>query len=414
MVRILLRAAKDPFRIATARETLDANLIGTNSGNLLFSTAAARLLSTRNAEVLPERFNVTPEEADEINERYDRFVVPLANAFRPDFLPHLERLAATVERLKIPVTIMGVGAQAPGEGDRAALAPLDAAVRRLCRAVLERSTSIGVRGEFTAQYLNDLGFRQVEVIGCPSIFLRDGAPHIEKGEAPLSSGARVAINLTPEIPGIRTLAAHHARAFKRSIYVAQDLRDLRLMLRTNFRGRRDDVATAPQSIGDAYMSPSRGRLYLDPRTWLAELATVDFSFGTRIHGNIAAIVAGRPGFVLAHDSRTLELARALDIPHLQVTNVSSIRAEELHAQADYRALNANHSQRLARMTSFLERNGLAHIHQPGESGAAFDARMNATPFPPAVRPTSTPVALFGAIRRRISARSADPQPTPHQ
>jgi len=400
--RILVRAAKSPFRAASARETLAENLIGTNSGNLLFSTAAVRLLSVRDAEVLPERFNVTPDQADEINERYDRFVVPLANAFRPEFLEHLERLSATVEKLKVPVTIMGVGAQAPGEGDRAALKPLDAAVTRLCRAVLERSESIGVRGEFTAQYLNDLGFKRVEVIGCPSIFMRDGAPNIPHGASRLSADARVAINLTPHIPGIRELAAHHARAYRRSTYVAQESRDLRLMMRVPFRARRDDLAEAPQVPGDAYMTPSRGRFYLDPRTWVHDLQNTEFSFGTRIHGNIAALIAGVPAFVLAHDSRTLELARALDIPHLQVTNVASIRAEELYEQADYQLLKKNHAQRLARMTSFLERNGLKHIHQPGESGAAFDARMNAAKLPAAVRPASTASAFIGALQRKLA------------
>ncbi len=400
--RILVRAAKSPFRAASARETLAENLIGTNSGNLLFSTAAVRLLSVRDAEVLPERFNVTPDQADEINERYDRFVVPLANAFRPEFLEYLERLSATVEKLKIPGTLMGVGAQAPGEGDRAALKPLDAAVTRLCRAVLERSESIGVRGEFTAQYLNDLGFKQVEVIGCPSIFLRDGAPHIPHGASRLSADARVAINLTPHIPGIRELATHHARAYRRSTYVAQESRDLRLMMRVPFRARRDDLAEAPQVPGDAYMTPNRGRFYLDPRTWVHDLQRTDFSFGTRIHGNIAALIAGVPAFVLAHDSRTLELARALDIPHLQVTNVASIRAEELYEQAEYLTFNKNHSQRLARMKSFLERNGIKHIHQPGESGAAFDARMNAAKLPAAVRPASTATAFIGALQRKIA------------
>ena len=400
--RILVRAAKSPFRAASARETLAKNLIGTNSGNLLFSTAAVRLLSVRDAEVLPERFNVTPDQADEINERYDRFVVPLANAFRPEFLEHLERLSATVEKLKIPVTIMGAGAQAPGEGDRAALKPLDAAVTRLCRAVLERSESIGVRGEFTAQYLNDLGFKRVEVIGCPSIFLRDGAPNIPHGASRLSADARVAINLTPHIPGIRELATHHARAYRRSTYVAQESRDLRLMMRVPFRARRDDLNEAPQVPGDAYMTPSRGRFYLDPRTWVHDLQNTEFSFGTRIHGNIAALIAGVPAFVLAHDSRTLELARALDIPHLQVTNVASIRAEELYEQAEYLTFNKNYSQRLARMTSFLERNGIKHIHQPGESGAAFDARVNAAKLPAAVRPASTASAFIGALQRKLA------------
>ncbi|MGI9095838.1 MAG: polysaccharide pyruvyl transferase family protein, partial [Candidatus Limnocylindrus sp.] len=82
--------------------------------------------------------------------------------------------------------------------------------------------------------------------------------------------------------------------------------------------------------------------------------------------------------------------------------VATIRAEELYEQADFQPLNKNHAQRLARMTSFLERNGLKHIHQPGESGAAFDARMDATKLPPAVRPVSTISALAGVVRRRIA------------
>ena len=80
-MRILLRAAKSPFKVATARETLSKNLIGTNSGNLIFSHAAARILSTSRAQVLPDVFNPTAEDAGEINERYDHFVIPLANAF---------------------------------------------------------------------------------------------------------------------------------------------------------------------------------------------------------------------------------------------------------------------------------------------------------------------------------------------
>jgi hypothetical protein len=402
--RILLRAPKDPFRVASAEETLTHDLIGTNSGNLLFSTAAARLLSVRDALVLPERFNVTPDEADAINERYDHFVVPLANAFRPDFLPHLERLSATVERLRIPVTIMGVGAQAPGEGDRASLRPLDAAVSRLCRAVLDRSASIGVRGEFTAQYLHDLGFSDVEVIGCPSILLRDEPVEIRREQATLAPDARLAVNLTPEVNGIRDFAAHHARDFRNSRYIAQDWRDLRLMLRTDHE-RRGSRTRLAQRIGDPYFTPSRARLYLDPATWINELTAFDFAVGTRIHGNIAAVLAGRPAFVLAHDSRTLELARALDLPHQAVRDVATLRAEELYAHADYHAFNAGRARRIARMTSFLARNGLHHIYEPGESGASFDARMATLHLPPAVRPHSSLTTRLASLRSWLGGQT---------
>ena len=94
-------------------------------------------------------------------------------------------------------------------------------------------------------------------------------------------------------------------------------------------------------------------------------------------------------------------ARALDIPHLQVANVADVRAEELYEQADFGPLARNHAARLARMTRFLERNRLGHIHQPGESGAAFDARMSAASLPPAVRPATTLGAFIGALQRRL-------------
>ncbi|NDZ70642.1 polysaccharide pyruvyl transferase family protein, partial [Streptomyces sp. SID10362] len=63
------------------------------------------------------------------------------------------------------------------------------------------------------------------------------------------------------------------------------------------------------------------RLYIDPATWISELRPFDFSFGSRIHGNIAALLAGVPSTVLCGDSRTLELCRYFGIPHRKITEV---------------------------------------------------------------------------------------------
>ena len=64
-----------------------------------------------------------------------------------------------------------------------------------------------------------------------------------------------------------------------------------------------------------FFREDRTRFYVDPWPWIDDLRDFDFSFGTRIHGTIAALLAGTPAVVLAHDSRTLELARYFDIPH---------------------------------------------------------------------------------------------------
>jgi polysaccharide pyruvyl transferase WcaK-like protein len=43
---------------------------------------------------------------------------------------------------------------------------------------------------------------------------------------------------------------------------------------------------------------------------------MDLALGTRLHGNMAAIAAGTPGVIIAHDSRTGELGQTMHLPHL--------------------------------------------------------------------------------------------------
>ena len=44
--RILMRLGKTPFELADPYRTLDRNLLGTNSGNLIYGAAAHKLFST--------------------------------------------------------------------------------------------------------------------------------------------------------------------------------------------------------------------------------------------------------------------------------------------------------------------------------------------------------------------------------
>jgi len=405
-MRILLRAAKSPFRIATARETLSKNLIGTNSGNLIFSHAAARILSTSQAEVLPNIFNPTAEVAGVINERYDHFVIPLANAFRPDFIKHLDGMSDCIKRLNIPVTVFGVGAQAVGEGDIRELAPLNASVKRFVAAVLDRSASIGVRGEFTATFLKSLGFSssQVEIIGCPSMFLTDGVTKVPQRAPFLHANSHIAINLSPHVQGVRELAERHRRSYRHINYIAQDLRDLRMILQRERGASPQDLATAPITPNDPIFAPNTASFYLDPHTWIRDMKNFDVAFGTRIHGNIAALLAGRPAFVLAHDSRTLELARYFEIPYRDVSGpdgVGWVSAAEIFDGADYAPMVKNHAGRLRATLTFLERNGLHHSYAPGESAAEFDATIADLMLPAAVRAISRPRAVYEAVLRKI-------------
>jgi len=66
-----------------------------------------------------------------------------------------------------------------------------------------------------------------------------------------------------------------------------------------------------------------GRFYSDYNSWIDYLRTRSFCVGTRIHGTIASIIAGTPALLVAHDSRTQELAKAMGIPYLLSSEIDT-------------------------------------------------------------------------------------------
>ncbi|WP_206281497.1 hypothetical protein [Streptomyces prasinopilosus] len=147
MKRILIRSGKSPLRVATPTEFIHQDLIGTNTGNLLFGDSAHKMLSAPDTEVVSNGIRTDPSarRVAEINERYDAFVVPLADAFRPAFRASLDRLSTLVDQLTVPVVVLGVGARTGADYDTEPLRPMEASVKHFVSAVLERSASIPVR-----------------------------------------------------------------------------------------------------------------------------------------------------------------------------------------------------------------------------------------------------------------------------
>ncbi|TDC52540.1 polysaccharide pyruvyl transferase family protein [Micromonospora sp. KC207] len=399
--RILLRARKGPFDVYSPEETFERNWIGENAGNLVFSHAAHKLLRTATAEVSSSEFRVNPREADEINERYDVFVVPLANAFRRSYAHRLVAMTRLIERLKIPVVVFGVGAQTKVDGDREYLRPIDDAVKAFVSAVLDRSHTIGVRGEITEGYLRTLGFSAVDVIGCPSMFLHGEHLRVEKRKYTLTVEDRVALTVSPYVKSMAKVIASHHRRYPNLRYIPQDLKTLGTLLYGDASEDRGRKAAIPIHTSHPLFVEDKVRMFVDPWTWMQYLSRFDFNFGTRIHGTITALVAGIPGYLFAHDSRTLELARYFDIPHRLMKDVPpDIDAIELYDEADYTALNNGHKARYATMTAFLARHDLGVSFADGDSAARFDRQVAETTFPPAVRAQSAtdPAELIARIQ----------------
>jgi hypothetical protein len=165
-------------------------------------------------------------------------------------------------------------------------------------------------------------------------------------------------------------------------------------------GRPDDPM--PVHPNHPLIREGRMRLFVDPWPWVDHLRELSAVFGSRIHGSIAAVLAGTPVVVLPHDSRTLELARYFAIPYRPVRDVApDVDPAVLVQEADFGPLVAGHSERWQRFTDYLGSHRLDHVFAHPGAAAAFDARIAATPYPP---PLTSPAPGFGAPALSVAAR----------
>ena len=218
------------------------------------------------------------------------------------------------------------------------------------------------------------------------------------------------LNVSPYVKAMGNVVMANVERYPNLTYVAQDIATLQMLVWGESAKAAATQSMVPVHWSHPLFAERRTRLYLDPWPWIRYLREADFSFGTRIHGNIAALLAGTPAYVFAHDSRTFELARYFGIPHRAMRDApADVDPAELYAEADFTALNAGHQARLATFLDYLSRNGLDNIFAHDGASEAFDLRMSATAFPQAVgieAPSWAGSLGARASRRRYLAREA--------
>lgn len=406
-----MRAGKAPHDVVGAEASFARNrsgVFGANVGNFLFTNAVYRTVNVPGAEVVVDSLETESNRVHEgyisrINEEFDVFVLPLANAFRPQFLPWLDRLSGVIEKLTIPVVVVGVGAQLGFSGDYSGISDkTNASVSRFMRAVLDHSASVGVRGEITADYLHSLGFGtdQVDVIGCPSLYDNGRLLRIDKANDSPTRNARLALNVTPSISSMGKILMDTVEQYPNSVYVPQEHRELALLLwGQHVAGKLAEGV--PRDITHPLYRQDRIRFFLDPATWRDYLSTCEFAFGNRIHGNIAALTAGTPAVLLSHDSRTLELARYHGIPYRPVPPAEErVDVSELYESADFAEFNRQSPENFDRYTRFLDANHIPHVYGQGLANPVYDRELSATEYPAPVGTlfASDRDALIGRVR----------------
>jgi hypothetical protein len=347
-----------------------------NTGNIIHGFAARTIF----AAPVNVRTRTEPGNLEEIRANCRVLGYVGATCLNVNKVPHFieghVNAADFVEKLGLPVCVFGLGSQAP-LGQSLAEAEVDARSVRLLRVLAEHSAVVAVRGEFTAELCRKLGVHNVAVVGCQSTYvvgLRNRERSLAVPAAPKKPVAN--LSLGPNEGALLALAMREGADLIGQGNPVEEGIALGRIDRESF------VANAHGGFSWPFLEKlfAKGKLdrgaYFDyvrkhffkfytVSEWRNHMKRYDFCFGTRFHGNMAALLAGVPALWLAHDMRTDELCRHLRLPvmpHADLKDVAGV--DELAARTDYGPFRAAFPARLAEFRDYLEKNGVTDLLKP--------------------------------------------------
>lgn len=377
MKKILIRAGMSPLDTFDPTQIILNNSIGGNVGNLVYQYSVIRNLMTEGKTITPDQYIIDPSKASEINEKYDCYVIPLADAFRPDFVTSLRKYTSLIKKLNIPVYVIGVGLRAPFEPKLNEGFPFDKDVKAFVDAVLEKSTMIGVRGQITADYLTRLGYREGEdhvVIGCPSMY--SFGRELKIRNTNITTNSLVSINssrLSPD--NLLDFIDRSAKQFPNHYFIPQWKRELILTYIGAPSLSHKDDKNYPNKMSHPMYMDNKVRFPLNTTGWLDLMKSVDLSFGARLHGNIAAVIAGTPSIIFPKDARMRELAEYHNLTKVMANEITEkTNLLDLIEQVDFHSVEKNQAENFDRFIAFLDKNGIEHIHK--NSGVIENAPLD--------------------------------------
>lgn len=375
-----------PLDNKSTAEVMYNNLIGSNMGNMIFVNSVIRTLMRENTEVstINTTHKFTPEEIDVMNEEYDCFVIPLANAFRASFISELKKITKLVKALRMPCVVIGVGLQTREDKIGCTSFSFNKDVKNFVNAVLEKSSSLGLRGGITSDYLSSLGYQEGKdhtVIGCPSLYMFGKELPVASPKG-LTEQSPVSINYKPDLSKeFHEFLSTCRRQLPNYTYVPQSIDDLRLMYAgvpyptEKHKWIPEDY---PLDLSNKIYRDNKAIGFVNVPSWLEYMSTKDFTFGSRIHGNIAGILAGIPTYIFACDSRIIELSEYHNLPHMLSKNITTdTNIFDIYEKADFSSVHKGHQERFFHYMDFLKENQLETIY--GENGEAvkipFDEKL---------------------------------------
>ncbi|WP_426957410.1 polysaccharide pyruvyl transferase family protein [Muricoccus radiodurans] len=279
---------------------------------------------------------------------------------------------ALLEKIHVPVHAFGVGVQTPENAER----HMNDSTERLFQIIAERSKSLAIRGELSAEALEKVGIKSHRIIGCPTVF-RHRKRRISLPRTEAKDIRRLGFTLRRKTYGSATLQRYLIRTlderFDMDLLCAGELEEKAYyyarkgVLPDNEAARAGAVASL---VEDRWLATPGDRL-LDvyDRTlrvfesvagFEGAVRSLDAVTGFRLHGNLIALANGVPALYVVYDTRTREFVKTLGIPSVESKTMDKFSFEAAWNEAKWDRFEAAYSRRFTELESFLTENNLPH------------------------------------------------------
>lgn len=400
-----------------------------NRGNIIHAEAPARTFSKSahgsaygNIAVLQRHLGDRYVQA--IAENFDLIIISMANFIRPDHdgATLVKALRPLTDR--VPFIALGCGLQGTH-----ALSEMMPGNRDLIAHFDSHAQVFGVRGEKTANWLSENGFRNARVLGCPSLYAYphsimaiDGTAARRKGQA---ADVMTAGHLSLHRGRIVPRGIELAKAFRtiKAAYVFQDefltYGDLSARPGLYVEGS-SEVRAGPVNewlSGQCGTRVDFHRYYYfnEAGAWRQASLRHDVFIGDRFHGGVAALQAGQPAIFLTHDNRVSELTGHFGLPRLSTQDFArrglADTLDEFLSPGRLDSMKALYKRRYAEYCDALAPFGLRPAIAPDALAPVGAPRLSPdTPAPsgpsPMPRPDRGPAAA-PALRVPTAVRGAN-------
>ena len=307
------------------------NAIGNNTGNLMFTNAVFEQID---ADLFQVDFSFNPEK---INKEFDVLVIPAANWINDyyDWAWFIDLL----EKVAIPIITIGIGLQATSSDiDKARISESSL---RLIKLLSERSKWISCRGDFTQEWMASIGIKNTVTTGCPSLYMKLGGQcvsEVDDGEVILQGTRYWASNEFNLSENINRKIYAMAGQLNLPMIYQSEAEEIDYLL--NSKSRRDQYASNnKEALANLYgftnfedvikYIDSKGNVFFDIKKWSEYVKQSAGVIGTRLHGAILALNSGKPARLVAHDSRTQEMANFAEIPTISEGAISDLNESDM-------------------------------------------------------------------------------------